>query len=58
MPRGDDVLELSDAIYVIGEHNPIIELNSKVHESGKYNDITKVMIIGGGKTGFYLALYV
>lgn len=55
MPRGDDVLELSDAIYVIGERNPIIELNSKVHESGKYNDITKVMIIGGGKTGFYLS---
>lgn len=55
MPRGDDVLELSDAIYVIGERDPIFELNSKVHEDGKYNYITKVMIVGGGKTGFYLA---
>ena len=40
---------------MIGEKGPIMTLNEKVHERGKYNDLQKVMIIGGGKTGFYLA---
>ena len=32
-----------------------MELHKKVHEKGKYTNLQKVMIIGGGKTGFYLA---
>ena len=30
-------------------------MNKRVHEKGKYTNLQKVMIIGGGKTGFYLA---
>ena len=32
-----------------------MEMNKRVHEKGKYTNLQKVMIIGGGKTGFYLA---
>lgn len=55
IPHGDTTIQAGDALYVIGEKGPILDLNEKVHEKGKYNDLQKVMIIGGGKTGFYLA---
>lgn len=55
IPHGKEVIEPEDFVYVIGEKGPILALNSKVHERGKYTDLQKVMIIGGGKTGFYLA---
>lgn len=55
IPHGDDVIDKDDFVYVIGEKAPILALNAKVHERGKYTDLQKVMIIGGGKTGFYLA---
>lgn len=55
IPHGSTSIMKNDAIYIIGEKGPILELNEKVHERGKYNDLQKVMIIGGGKTGFYLA---
>lgn len=55
IPHGDTVIKDDDFLYVIGEKGPILELNTKVHERGKYTDLQKVMIIGGGKTGFYLA---
>ena len=54
IPHGKEVIEPEDFVYVIGEKGPILALNSKVHERGKYTDLQKVMIIGGGKTGFYL----
>ena len=55
IPHGCTTIEDDDFLYVIGEKAPILDLNSKVHEKGKYTDLQKVMIIGGGKTGFYLA---
>ncbi len=55
IPHGDTTIQAGDALYVIGEKGPILALNERVHEKGKYNDLQKVMIIGGGKTGFYLA---
>lgn len=55
VPHGDDVIEEEDNLYVIGERLPITELSSRVYERGKYTDIHKVMIIGGGRTGYYLA---
>lgn len=55
IPHGEEIVEPEDFVYVIGEKGPILALNSKVHERGKYTDLQKVMIIGGGKTGFYLA---
>ena len=55
IPHGNDEIREDDAIYVVGEKNEIMELNKKVHVKGKYTDLQKVMIIGGGKTGYYLA---
>lgn len=55
IPHGDDVIKPGDFLYVIGEKDHVIALNKTVHERGKYTNLQKVMIIGGGKTGFYLA---
>lgn len=55
IPHGDTVIQAEDGLYVIGERVPIMELNAQVHERGKYTDLQKVMIVGGGKTGYYLA---
>ena len=55
IPHGDDEIREDDGVYVVGEKNEIMELNKKVHVKGKYTDLQKVMIIGGGKTGYYLA---
>lgn len=55
IPHGNDEIREDDAVYVVGEKNEIMELNKKVHVKGKYTNLQKVMIIGGGKTGYYLA---
>lgn len=55
IPHGSDTIKKNDFLYVVGEKEPILELNKKVHVRGKYTDLQKVMIMGGGKTGFYLA---
>jgi len=55
IPHGDDIIQEEDYLYVVGEKEPIQVLSKKVHERGKYTDLQKVMIMGGGKTGFYLA---
>lgn len=44
-----------DTLYVIGEKTLIENLGNVVLDKGKYTDLQKVMIAGGGKTGFYLA---
>ncbi len=55
IPHGDTVIQEEDFLYVVGEKAPIMDLDSKVHLKGKYTDLQRVMIIGGGKTGLYLA---
>lgn len=55
IPHGNTVIEENDTIYLIGERTEVSALHRKVHERGKYTKLQKVMIIGGGKTGFYLA---
>ena len=55
IPHGNTVIEENDYIYLTGERSEISALHKKVYEKGKYTDLQKVMIIGGGKTGFYLA---
>ena len=55
IPHGNDVITEDDLLYVVGEKDDIAALDRKVHEKGKYTDLQKVMIMGGGKTGFYLA---
>ncbi|QAT43211.1 Trk system potassium transporter TrkA [Aminipila luticellarii] len=55
IPHGNTAIQKGDGLYIIGERQPIQKLASKVHEKGKYTNLQKVMIIGGGKTGLYLA---
>ncbi|MCI6011279.1 MAG: Trk system potassium transporter TrkA [Firmicutes bacterium] len=55
IPHGKTIIEPTDTLYLIGERAEIQELHKKVHEKGKYTNLQKVMIVGGGKTGFYLA---
>ena len=55
IPEASDVIRKEDALYIVGKKDMIMSLSSKVHEKGKYTDIRRVMIIGGGKTGLYLA---
>lgn len=44
-----------DFLYVVGEKSRIMKLNEQVHDRKKYTHLQKVMILGGGKTGLYLA---
>ncbi len=55
IPHGKTTIEGHDTLYVVGERSEITELHNRVYERGRYNDVQKVMIAGGGKTGFYLA---
>lgn len=55
IPHGQDEIKEGDSLYVVGEKSEITKLNKEVHVKGKYTDLKNVMIIGGGKTGYYLA---
>ena len=55
IPHGDDIIQENDTVYVVGEKSEITELSKKVHDKVRNTKLQKVMIIGGGKTGFYLA---
>jgi len=55
VPNGLTVLESGDTIYVIGLERKIKDLAVEVHEKKRYTDLARVMIAGGGKTGYYLA---
>lgn len=55
IPHGEDVIEQRDVLYVIGEKGEMDVLRKAVHGKDKRADVQKVMIIGGGKTGYYLA---
>lgn len=55
-PRDEDCfIEEDDYLYIIGENNLIDKVSKKVFKRGKYTDIQRVMIAGGGKTGYYLS---
>ena len=54
IPTKDIVIQKEDALYVIGARDDILKLNSKVHEKGKWTDLQKVMVIGGGNTSLFL----
>lgn len=58
VPRGDTVIEEEDYLYVLGTDEAILHLKDEVHEKGRYTDLEKVMIAGGGKSGYYLAKFL
>jgi len=55
VPNGTTTLAAGDTVYVIGLEKTIKELAGKVHDRKKYTDVSRVMIAGGGNTGYYLA---
>lgn len=55
LPCPNTTAQEEDTIYVVGEKNLIAKFSEKVKEKEEYTDLQKVMIAGGGKTGFYLA---
>ena len=55
IPHGSDEIMEDDVIYLIGEKEEVFKLSKKVHSKFRHSDARRVMIIGGGKTGYYLA---
>ena len=55
VPNGNTKLLAGDTLYVIGQEKQIKEISEKVHEKKVYTDLSRVMIAGGGKTGYFLA---
>ena len=55
IPHGNDVIESDDLLYLIGDKQDVFRLAKTVHVRLRSSDARKVMIIGGGKTGYYLA---
>lgn len=55
IPHGSTILQENDVIYLVGNKEDVQELSDKVHDKVKHTNLQKVMIVGGGKTGLYLA---
>ena len=55
IPHGNDIIEKNDLLYVMSTKEEIFDLAKKVHTKRHKADVRRVMIIGGGKTGYYLA---
>ncbi|MBR2674372.1 MAG: Trk system potassium transporter TrkA [Mogibacterium sp.] len=55
IPHGSDKIAEGDVLYLIGGKENILKLSKKVHSKQRHSDARRVMIIGGGKTGYYLA---
>ena len=51
---GEEILE-GDVLFISGRVSEISELSTKTHVNKRYTNIQRVMIVGGGKTGLYLA---
>lgn len=55
IPHGSDVIEENDILYLVGEKQEVFEFESNLKHRKTQPHIQKVMIIGGGKTGYYLS---
>ncbi|MFA5636370.1 MAG: Trk system potassium transporter TrkA [Anaerovoracaceae bacterium] len=55
VPKGDTEVLEDDFLYVLGRDDKILKLKDIVHEKEQHTDLHKVMIAGGGKSGYYLA---
>ncbi|MBQ0005538.1 MAG: Trk system potassium transporter TrkA [Clostridiales bacterium] len=56
IPHGDDVIQSGDGVFVLGEKSKMIELSKKILvKHHRVPEAHKVMIVGGGRTGYYLA---
>ncbi len=55
IPHGNTVLEENDTIYVFGQRKNIEVIAKNLKASVDKKTVKKVMILGGGKIGYYLA---
>ena len=55
LPHKNDEIKENDILYALGDKKIISQLHKKIHEEDEQIRLNNVMIIGGGKTGFYLA---
>ncbi|MDD5922070.1 MAG: Trk system potassium transporter TrkA [Eubacteriales bacterium] len=55
IPHGKNEIRSGDILYFLGEINRIRELKNKLTGAHPVRRAHKIMIIGGGKTGFYLS---
>ena len=55
IPHGNDIIRSNDLLYLMGSKQDVFKLAKTVHGKLRSADARKVMIIGGGKTGYYLA---
>ncbi|MCL1895070.1 MAG: Trk system potassium transporter TrkA [Clostridiales bacterium] len=51
----DFVIDEYDELYVVGDRDLVDSAAAKLVDKGRYTDLQRVMIAGGGKAGFYLA---
>ncbi len=55
IPKGSTILHDNDVIHIVGKSEDIIKISTHFQSEKKYKDIEKVMILGGGNIGYYLA---
>ncbi len=55
IPHGETIIEENDIIYVIGKKENISTLVETFRNKANKKFVKKVMILGGGKIGYYLA---
>ncbi len=55
IPKGDTEVLDEDFLYVLGTDEKVKKLKNIVHAKAQHTDLQKVMIAGGGKSGYYLA---
>jgi trk system potassium uptake protein TrkA len=55
IPNGSTMLAEGDTLYLIGAERKVNQLGIRIRLADNTTTIKKVMIAGGGKTGFYLA---
>lgn len=53
IPGGDDLIQPGDVLYILGEPSGIKKIYSKAKK--KKHKISRVIILGGGRIGYYLA---
>ena len=53
IPRGDNTLEVGDTVFIVAQTEKMIDVEKLLGK--KRASINKVMILGGGRIGYYLA---
>lgn len=55
IPHGNDEIQQSDILYLVGEKKQMIQYSKLVTSKHRNFNRQRIMIIGGGRTGYFLA---